>query len=128
MCRGPFIFRQLSAPRLQLVAQDGTTASYYHSLMHLRFDLPHGYVVAGMRFHDNRTADNLLLCANCVDFTYKGQSYSVNVEKAIDSVETTLKGNILTLSHSGDLYFKPHWRTISKDKSPTLMSSMHAQC
>jgi hypothetical protein len=111
MCRGPFIFRRVGIPRLEPTGQQGTTVSYYHSLMHLRFDLPHGYVVAGIRFHDNRTADNVLLCANCVDFTYKGQEYSLNVEKAIDTVDTAQRGNILTLRHSGDLYFTPQWRT-----------------
>jgi hypothetical protein len=112
MCRGPFIFRRVSTPRLELTGQDGTATSYYHSLMHLRSDLPHGYVVAGVRFHDNRTADNLLLCANCVDFTHKGRSYRINVEKSIDAVETEHKGHVLILRHSGDLYFKPQWRTI----------------
>jgi hypothetical protein len=112
MCRGPFIFRRVSTPRLELTGRDGTTASYYHSLMHLRSDLPHGYVVAGVRFHDNRTADNLLLCANCVDFTYKGRAYTINVEKSIDTVEAGQKENTLTLRYSGDLSFKAYWRTI----------------
>jgi hypothetical protein len=112
MCRGPLIFRRVSAPRLELAGQHGTAANYYHSLMHLRFDLPHGYLVAGIRFHDGRTADNLLLCANCVDFTYKGKSHRVNVEKAINSVNVEHNGNELILNHSSDLFFQPRWRTI----------------
>jgi hypothetical protein len=114
MCRAPFIFRRVSTPRLELVGQQGTAASYYHSLMHLRYDLPKGYLIAGIRFHDNRTADNLLLCANCVDFTYHGRQYSVNVEDAIDTVEVDAaqNGHGLILQHSGDLHFKPHWRPI----------------
>jgi hypothetical protein len=112
MCRGPFMFRRVSTPRLEPTGQHGTATSYYHSLMHLRCDLQHGYVVAGVRFHDNRTADNLLLCANCVDFTYKGRGYSINVENSIDTVDTEHKHHTLILRHSGDLYFKPQWRTI----------------
>lgn len=85
MCRGPFIFRRISEPRLETAGRDGEAISYYHSLMHLRCDLAHGYVVAGVRFHDNRTADNVLLSANNVVFNYKRKSYSTNVETAIDS-------------------------------------------
>jgi hypothetical protein len=112
MCQAPFIFRRVSTPRLEQTGQQGTTASYYQSLMHLRCDLPKGYVVAGIRFHDDRTADNLLLCANCVDFTYRGRTYSVNVENAIDTVDAAQDGHILRLRHSGDLYFKPYWRPL----------------
>jgi hypothetical protein len=112
MCRGPFIFRRISAPRLELAGQDGTATSYYHSLMHVRFDLSHGYIVAGLRFHDGRTADNLLLCANRVGFTHSGRPYSINVERAIDSVNAEHKNNTLILHHSGDIFFKPKWRTI----------------
>ncbi len=112
MCRGPLIFRRASLPRLEPSGQQGSAASYYHSLMHLRCDLPHGYVVAGTRFHDNRTADNVLFCANCVDFTYKGRGYSVNVEKSIDKVDAERRGNILILRHSSELCFKSQWRNI----------------
>ncbi len=112
MCRGPFIFRRASLPRLETTGREGTAANYYHSLMHFRCDLLHGQVVAGIRFHDNRTADNVLFCANCVDFTYRGRSYSLNVEKSIDTVGAKQKGDALTLRHSGDLYFKPQWRNI----------------
>lgn len=110
MCRGPFIFRRISEPRLEATGRDGEAISYYHSLMHLRYDLAHGYVVAGVRFHDNRTADNLLLSANSVIFKYKNKSYSINVEAAIDSHNASQQGHSLTLRHSSDLYFKPSWR------------------
>src|SRR5262245_38794059 len=36
MCRGPFIFRRVSAPRLDLVGSKDGIASYRHSLMSLR--------------------------------------------------------------------------------------------
>src|SRR5215208_8348246 len=76
MCYGPFIFRRVGMPRLLRMAQTGSEASFYHTMMHLRCDLPRGVVVAGIRFHDDRTADNLLLSANCVEFTHRGQQFS----------------------------------------------------
>ncbi len=112
MCRGPLIFRRVSTPRLLLTGQRGSEAGYYHSLMHLRCDLPRGVVMAGIRFHDNRTADNLLLHTNCVEFAYRGQRYSVPVEDRIDKVASTLDGHRLALHFSGDLYFKPRRREI----------------
>jgi hypothetical protein len=109
MCRGPLIFRRASTPRLLLTGQNGTEASYDHSLMHLRCDLAHGAVMAGIRFHDNRTADNLLLQTNCVAFTYWGRKYTVPVEATIDDVDTVLDGHNLQLRYSADLHFRP-WR------------------
>jgi len=108
MCHAPFFFRRVSTPRLEPVGEQGTTACYYHSLMHLRCDLKKGCVTAGIRFHDNRTADNLLLGANCVDFTHSGRNYTVNVEDSIDTVETVQNGYVLNFQHSGDLYFRPN--------------------
>jgi hypothetical protein len=58
-CRGPYIFRRLSAPRLEPSGKEGTVSGYLRSLMRLKFDLPRGAVVAGVRFHDERTQDNL---------------------------------------------------------------------
>jgi hypothetical protein len=112
MCRGPLIFRRVSTPRLLLTGQNGTEASYYHSLMHLRSDLPRGVVMAGIRFHDDRTADNLLLHTNCVEFTYRGRPYTVPVEAAIDQAGTVLDGHRLELRYSADLYFKPRRRDL----------------
>jgi hypothetical protein len=112
MCRGPFIFRRVSMPRLELTGQNGTTASYYHSLMHLRCDLTKGAVIVGIRFHDNRTADNLTLSGNSVEFTYRGSRYTLNIEEAISDVHREQREHTLTLRHSGELYFKHLWRTL----------------
>jgi hypothetical protein len=109
MCSGPLIFRRVSTPRLLFTGQNGTETSYYHSLMHLRCDLAHGAVIAGIRFHDNRTADNLLLHTNCVAFTYRGRKYSVPVEATIDDTDTVLDGHHLQFRYSAELHFKP-WR------------------
>ena len=106
MCRGPLILRRVSPPRLLVTGQNGTETSYYHSLMHLRSDLARGVVLAGIRFHDNRTADNLFLQNNCVEFTHYNRKYTIPVEPAIDDVGTVLDGHRLELRFSGDLYFK----------------------
>ncbi|HEX3952478.1 MAG TPA: hypothetical protein VHW90_02825 [Stellaceae bacterium] len=107
MCRGPFILRRVSTPRLLLTEQNGSETSYYHSLMHLRCDLPRGVMMAGIRFHDNRTADNLLLHTNCVEFTYRKQKYSVPIEEAIDDTNTVLDGHRLELRFAAELFFMP---------------------
>jgi hypothetical protein len=112
MCRGPFILRRLSAPRLVQTEQRGSEASFYHSLMHLRCDLSRGVILAGIRFHDDRTADNLVLHTNCVDFTHRHRRYSLAVESAIDAVATKLDGNRLELRFAGDLYFRPRRRSL----------------
>lgn len=107
MCSGPFIFRRVGMPRLLQTGQRDTEVSYDHSLMHLRCDLPRGVVIAGIRFHDNRTVDNLLLHTNCVEFTYRNRKYSLPVENAIDQVAAVLDAHRLELRYSADLYFKP---------------------
>lgn len=112
MCGEPFIFRRVSMPRLELTGQSGTTAHYYHSLMHIRCDLSRGAVIAGIRFHDNRTADNLLLSANCVEFTHRGRRYTLSVEEAITEIHAAQEGHVLTLRHSGEMYFQPRWRPL----------------
>ena len=59
MCRGPYIFRRISSPRLEPISKEGSVSGYLHSLMQLQFDLSHGVIAAGVRFHDDRTRDNL---------------------------------------------------------------------
>src|SRR5215471_6094495 len=56
MCRGPYIFRRISSPRLEPA---GAFSGYLHSLMQLQFDLSRGDVAAGVRFHDERTLNSL---------------------------------------------------------------------
>ena len=48
MCRGPFIFRRVGAPRLEPLGSEGNVLSYRHSLMRIRCDLGQGAVVAGV--------------------------------------------------------------------------------
>jgi hypothetical protein len=112
MCHGPFMLRRVSTPRLELITDPNGETRYIHSLMHGRYDLQRGIVVAGIRFHDVRTADNLLLSDNTVEFTYNGRRVVLDVEDAISAVEATRQGHVLTLRHSGELYFKPRWFTV----------------
>lgn len=109
MCRGPYIFRRVSAPRLEPSGKEGTVSGYLHSLMRLKYDLPRGAVAAGVRFHDERTHDNLWLTRNRVEFTHRRRRFSVNVESAISNVDAAQEGQKLRLRHSSDLYFTPRW-------------------
>jgi hypothetical protein len=84
-----------------------TGTQHVHSLMHVRRDLPRGMVAVGVRFHDIRTADNLLLSGNRVTFTHNGRRYALDVEDAIVDVDDVEQGPTLTLRHSSELVFKP---------------------
>jgi hypothetical protein len=112
MCHGPFIFRRVSVPRLEGSGRTGGTDNYCHSLMHLRCDLSRGAVTAGLRFHDGRTADNLTLTGNTVEFSYRGRHFRVDVEDAITEFDAAQRNGVLTLRHSSELHFTPHWKPL----------------
>ena len=112
MCHGPFIFRRVAAPRLDRVEGTGPVGRFEHSLMHIRADLPNGLVTAGVRFHDGRTADNLLLTGNNVEFTHKRRRVRINPKGALTDIAAEQKGDRLTLRLSGDLVFSALWRKI----------------
>jgi hypothetical protein len=107
MCRGPLIFRRVSPPRLDPAETQGTRSGYRHSLMDVKYDLSRGEVIAGLRFHDERNRDNLLLTGNYVEFTYHRRRFRLGVEPAISNVDASQHGHTLTLRHSGDLHFEP---------------------
>jgi hypothetical protein len=65
-----------------------------------------------VRFHDERTHDNLWLTANRVEFTYRRDRFRLSAESAISNVDTVQKGHMLQLRHSSDLYFTPRWRPV----------------
>jgi len=112
MCRGRYIFRRVSGPRLELGGKNGTVATYMHSLMRLKHDLSNGAVAAGVRFHDERTHDNLWLTGNRVEFNYRRRHFQLNVENAISNVGAVQEGHKLRLQHTSDLYFTPRWRRL----------------
>ena len=87
MCRGPYIFRRISSPRLEPISKGGSVSGYLHSLMQLHFDLSHGVIGAGVRFHDDRTRDNLALTGNRVEFTHRRRRFRLNVESTISNAD-----------------------------------------
>jgi hypothetical protein len=107
MCRGPLIFRRVSPPRLEPAETQGTRNGYRHSLMDVKYDLSCGEVIAGLRFHDERNRDNLLLTGNYVEFTHHRRRFRLGVEPAISNIDASQHGHTLTLRHSGDLHFEP---------------------
>ena len=111
MCDGPFIFRRVSVPRLEATGRTDDIESFCHALMRLRCDLRRGSVTAGIRFHDGRTADNLLLTGNLVEFSYKQRCFRLDVEDAIVDFEAKLEGDTLQLRHISELEFKSGWKT-----------------
>ena len=112
MCRGPYIFRRISSPRLEAMGMDGASPGYLHSLMQLQFDLSRGDVAAGVRFHDERTRNSLHLTGNRVEFSHRRRRFRLNVESAIGKTDITQEGNSLLLRHSSDLYFTRRWRQL----------------
>ena len=107
MCQGPFIFRRVGAPMLEPLGNDGSIASYRHSLMRIRCDLGQGAVVAGLRFHDERNADNLLLGGNYVAFTYRGRRRKVPVPVGGPNRQAVCNGHLLRLRHVADIATAP---------------------
>ena len=112
MCRGPLIFRRVSPPRLERLEKQGAISSYRHSLMNIKYDLTRGAIIAGLRFHDERNSDHLLLTGNRVEFTYRRRRFRLSVEPAISDIDAKQDGHTLRLRHSGDLHFKSRWKPI----------------
>jgi hypothetical protein len=110
MCDGPFIFRRLSAPRMDLVGTEGTITTYRHSLMGLRYDLARGAVVAGVRFHDERNTDNLMLAGSYVEFTHGGRRFRRQVGAAGEKTGAERDGYVLRISHSSEIDAATGWR------------------
>jgi hypothetical protein len=103
MRRGAFIFRRVGAPLLEPLGGDGDVPAYRHSLMRIRCDLGQGAVVAGLRFHDERDADNLLLAGNYVAFTHRGRRRKLPVPIGPASRQAVCSGQVLRLHHAGDI-------------------------
>jgi hypothetical protein len=74
--------------------------------MDIKYNLSRGEVFAGLRFHDERNRDNLLLTGNYVEFTFHRRRFKLGVELAISDVDATQDGYTLRLRHSGELHFR----------------------
>jgi hypothetical protein len=111
MCRGPFIFRRVASPRLEFIGNQGSISNYLHSLMEVKCDLSRGMVLAGVRFHDERPSQHLLLADSFVEFSYRGHRFKLAINKSIDKVSAELDGHRLLLRHAGELQFQWRWRT-----------------
>ncbi|MBP0492358.1 hypothetical protein [Roseomonas indoligenes] len=112
LCRGPYVYRRLGQARLEAVENDGARARFVHSLMDITCDLPRGIVTVGVRFHDGRTARNVMLTGNYVRFTYAGIGHTLDVEDAIGAWEIRHRGDSLELSHASELRFAQHGRDL----------------
>ena len=110
MCHGPFIFRRVSAPRLDLTGTEGGITAYRHSLMHLKYDLARGAVIAGIRFHDERSADNLMLHGNYVEFTHRRRRFKQPVKTEGGNTHAEQDGHFLRLRHSAELELGSSWQ------------------
>src|SRR4051794_14126389 len=79
MCDGPFIFRRIGLPRLERVEDNGNAGGrWLHTLMHVTADLPAGLLMLGIRFHDGRTASNVYLTGNYVQFRLGGEILTID--------------------------------------------------
>ncbi|MBV8453399.1 MAG: hypothetical protein JOZ29_14185, partial [Deltaproteobacteria bacterium] len=112
MCHAPLIFRRISPPRLEQIEKQDTRGKYRRSLMNLEYDLSRGSVAAGLRFHDERNSENLLLAGNRVEFTYLRRRYRLDVEPVIGDIDARQDGHSLILRHSGNLQFSSRGRLL----------------
>jgi hypothetical protein len=101
MCEGQFIFRRIAEPRL-VQAADG---NWLHTMMDVGADPAAGLTVLGVRFHDGRTAKNLRLTGNYVQFVHRGTLFTLDVEEAIDEAEVDAADGRLHIRHSGEMRF-----------------------
>lgn len=79
MFDGPLIYRRVARPRLECRGKQ----TIIHSFLDICGDVSAGKVSLGMRFHDGRTARNVILTGNYVRFRFKGEVYTIDVEETI---------------------------------------------
>lgn len=60
--------------------------------MNVEYGLLRGSVAAGLRFHDERNSENLLLTGNRVEFTHHGRRHWLEVEPAIPRRRRAARG------------------------------------
>ena len=104
LCHGPFILRRIGHARLDEVANDGSgVARFVHTFMHISCDLPRGIVNVGMRFHDIRTARNLIFGGNRIEFSYQGERHVLSVDENITGQSISREGPEIRLKHTTEV-------------------------
>ncbi len=107
LCFGPFILRRIGHARLDEVSNDGAgVARFIHTFMHISCDLMQGIVTIGMRFHDGRTAKNLIFSKNWIEFSYENERYQISVDASITTFSIRREGTLIFLEHESDLRVK----------------------
>jgi hypothetical protein len=107
LCFGPFILRRIGHARLTEVRNDGSgNAQFIHTFMHIGCDLARGIVILGMRFHDGRTAKNLILSGNWVEFSFENQRHRLSVNENVTDFSVRRDGPLLILEHVSELNFQ----------------------
>ena len=108
LCDGPFILRRTGHARLEERnrGEDGT-GRWVHTFMNLSCDLAAGSVTVGMRFHDIRTARNLILARHQVEFQHQGRGWRLETEGRASAHAMHHEGHELVLSHTHQLSFDP---------------------
>ncbi len=108
LCDGPFILRRTGHARLEETQRgaDGT-GRWVHTFMNLSCDLAAGSVTVGMRFHDMRTARNLILAQHQVEFQYQGHGFRLHTAGRASAHAMRHDGLDLVLSHTHELSFDP---------------------
>ncbi len=107
LCDGPFILRRTGHARLEAREHADGVGRWVHTFMNLSCDLPNGSVTVGMRFHDIRTARNLILTQHQVEFQYQGRGYRLSVAGRSSAHSMLHEGHELELSHTHELHFDP---------------------
>ena len=118
------MFRRVSRPRLEPAENPDRRSRYHHSLINVEYDLLRGSVDVGLRFHEERNAENLLLTGNRVEFTDNRWRHRLEVEPAISDVDTRREGHSLQLRHSGALHFKSRGPPLRLGRITTPTRSM----
>ena len=78
------------------VEKQGVLRGYRHSLMEVKYDLSHGQVIVGLRFHDERSRHNLLI-GNYVSLPIIDAGSSLGFEPAISDVDARQDGQTLRI-------------------------------
>jgi hypothetical protein len=104
LCYGPFILRRIGHARLDQITDAASGAArFVHTFMHLSSDLARGIVNVGMRFHDIRTARNLIFTGNAIEFTYGERRHKFSVEESIIDYSIVRDGPELFLKHTSEI-------------------------